>query len=65
MSIETQAQFKIKTQSPFEAKARIEHLMVLSRLDSQTLSKLAELSQSQKAVSQINDNFKMIKNFLG
>ena len=65
MAIETQIQFIIKTENPFQAKAKMEYLKALSRLDNETLNKLAELSKSNTAINQLKSNFPMIKSFLG
>jgi hypothetical protein len=65
MAIETQIQLTIKTENPFQAKAKMEHLKALSKLDNEALNKLAELSKSNKAVEQLKSNFGMIQSFLG
>jgi hypothetical protein len=65
MAIETVIQLTLKSGSPFEAKAKMEHLKAISRLDCEALNKLAELSKSNKAVDQLKSNFGMIQSFLG
>lgn len=59
------AQIEITTNTPFELKPKIEALTALAKLDLDVLQKLSELSKSPKAISQLKNNFGMIKGFLG
>ena len=54
----------IKAGNPFETKATTTALKDLAKLDSDVLSKLAELSKNKNAIEQIKTNFPMIKGFL-
>ena len=65
MGVETEIQIKIKTANPFEAKAKMEHLNFLSKLDTDILEKLVKLGKNNKAIQQLKDNFLMIERFLG
>jgi hypothetical protein len=65
MAIETQIQFTIKTDNPFQVKAKLEHLKVLAKLDNEALQKIVELSKSNQAIAQLKNNFSMIQSFLG
>jgi hypothetical protein len=56
---------EITTKTPFELKPKTEALTDLSKLDLEVLQKLSELSKSPKAISQLKNNFGMIKGFLG
>jgi hypothetical protein len=51
--------------TPFELKPKTEALTALAKLDLDVLQKLSELSKSPKAISQLKNNFGMIKGFLG
>jgi hypothetical protein len=61
--IEIKVETKINT--PFELKPKTEALKALANLDLDVLQKLAELSKSPNAISQLKNNFGMIKGFLG
>lgn len=63
-SIKTSVTIEIKTVNPFEIKAKTKALTELSLLDNEALGKLAELSKSPKAITQLKTNFPMIKGFL-
>ncbi|MCV9929053.1 hypothetical protein OIU83_15415 [Flavobacterium sp. LS1R49] len=63
-SINTIVTIEIKATNPFELKATTTALHQLARLDSEVLVKLAELSKSPKAITQLKTNFPMIKGFL-
>jgi DNA-directed RNA polymerase subunit F len=65
MAVITQIQLTIKTENPFQAKAKMEYLKKLAELDTETLQKLAELSKSYNAVTQLKNNFPLIQAFLG
>lgn len=54
-----------KINTPFELKPKTEALKALANLDLDVLQKLAELSKSPNAISQLKNNFGMIKGFLG
>lgn len=64
MAVETHIQLTIKTDNPFEARAKMEHLKELSKLNTDSLSKLAELAKNAKAITQLNNSFGFIKSFL-
>jgi hypothetical protein len=63
-SIETLVTLNIKANNPFEVKAKTKALTALAELDNEALNKLAELSKSPKAITQLKTNFPMIKGFL-
>lgn len=63
-SIETPITLNIKANNPFEVKAKTKALAELAELDNEALNKLAELSKSPKAITQLKTNFPMIKGFL-
>lgn len=65
MGVETEIQIKIKTTSPFEARAKMEHLKFLSTLDTDILDKLVKLGKNNNAIQQLKSNFDMIQSFLG
>lgn len=65
MGVETEIQIKIKTENPFEARAKMEHLKTLANLDTDVLEKLAKLGKNNKAIQQLKNNFSMIESFLG
>jgi hypothetical protein len=58
-------EIEITTNTPFELKPKTESLKSLAKLDLDVLQKLSELSKSPKAISQLKNNFGMIKGFLG
>lgn len=62
--IKTSVTIEIKTINPFEIKAKTNALAQLAQLDTDVLSKLAELSKSPQAITQLKTNFPMIKGFL-
>lgn len=64
MAIETTIQITLKSNSPFETKDKTTALISLSKLSPNVLKKMAELSKSSKAISQIENNFEMIKSFI-
>ncbi|MFE3847149.1 hypothetical protein ACFX5D_04100 [Flavobacterium sp. LB3P45] len=64
MGIKTKIELEITTNNPFELKPKMEALIELSKLDNEVLLKLAELSRSPKAITQLKTNFPMIKGFL-
>jgi hypothetical protein len=64
MAVITQIQLTIKTENPFQAKAKMDYLKQLAELDTETLQKLAELSKSYNAVTQLKNNFPLIQSFL-
>ena len=57
-------QITVTGSNPFEAKAKASALSQLSKLDSDVLTKLVELSKSPMAITQIKTNFPIIKGFL-
>jgi hypothetical protein len=63
-SIETTVTLEIKANNPFEVKTKTKALTALAELDNEALNKLAELSKSPKAITQLKTNFPMIKGFL-
>lgn len=63
-SIKTKIEIDIITSTPFELKPKTDALVQLSTLDLDVLLKLAELSKSQNAITQLKTNFPMIKGFL-
>ncbi|KFF17367.1 hypothetical protein [Flavobacterium hydatis] len=63
-SIKNSVTIDIKTINPFEIKAKTRALTELGQLDTDVLDKLAELSKSPKAITQLKTNFPMIKGFL-
>ncbi|KIA99237.1 hypothetical protein OA93_06310 [Flavobacterium sp. KMS] len=63
-SINTSVAIEIKATNPFEVKATTTALKQLAQLDNEVLVKLAELSKSPKAITQLKTNFPMIKGFL-
>jgi hypothetical protein len=65
MAIETLIKFTIKTDNPFQVKAKLEHLKILAKLDNEALQKIVELSKSNQAIAQLKNNFSMIQSFLG
>lgn len=62
--INTKIELVINTNTPFELKPKTDALIELSKLDNDVLLKLAELSRSPKAITQLKTNFPMIKGFL-
>jgi hypothetical protein len=58
-------EIEITINTPFETKPKTEALAALAKLDLDVLQKLSELSKSPKAISQLKNNFGMIKGFLG
>lgn len=62
--INTKIELEITTNTPFELKPKTDALIQLSKLDNDVLLKLAELSRSPKAITQLKTNFSMIKGFL-
>jgi hypothetical protein len=58
-------EIEITTNTPFELKPKTEALKDLAKLDLDVLQKLSELSKRPKAISQLKNNFGMIKGFLG
>lgn len=65
MGIVTEVQIKITTVNPFEAKAKMQHLKDIAKLDTDVLGKLVQLGKNPKAINQIKNNFDMIESFLG
>jgi hypothetical protein len=65
MGVDTEIQLKIKTSNPFEARAKMQYLKDLSKIDTDVLEKLSKLSKNPKAIKQIKENFAMIESFLG
>ncbi|WP_374173892.1 hypothetical protein [Flavobacterium tructae] len=63
-SIKTTIEIDLKAINPFEIKAKTKALNELAQLDNDVLVKLAELSKSPKAITQLKANFPMIKGFL-
>ena len=63
-SIKNSVQITITGSNPFETKSKATALNKLSKLDTDALSKLVELSQSPKAIESLKTNFAMIKGFL-
>lgn len=64
MAVETQIQLTIKTDNPFQAKAKMEYLKELAQLDNDSLQKLAELAKNGKAIAQLKSSFGLIQSFL-
>ena len=62
--IKTKIKLEITTGNPFELKPKTDALIELSKLDNDVLLKLAELSRSPKAITQLKNNFSIIKGFL-
>jgi hypothetical protein len=62
--INTKIELEITTNTPFEVTPKKNALIDLSKLDNDLLLKLAELSRSPKAITQLKTNFSMIKGFL-
>jgi hypothetical protein len=58
-------EIEITSKTPFELKPKTEALKDLAKLDLDVLQKLSELSKRPKAISQLKNNFGMIKGFLG
>jgi hypothetical protein len=58
-------EIEITINTPFEIKPKTDALTALAKLDLDVLQKLSELSKSPKAISQLKNNFGMIKGFLG
>jgi hypothetical protein len=58
-------EIEITSNTPFEMKPKTDALTALAKLDLDVLQKLSELSKSPKAISQLKNNFGMIKGFLG
>jgi len=59
-----QLQVEIKAGDPFEFKAKKEALEKISKLDGTTLTNLANLTSSEKAIKKFNDNQGFIKTFI-
>ncbi|CAM3968511.1 hypothetical protein FLCU109888_11530 [Flavobacterium cucumis] len=55
---------KVKSNDPFEFKAKKEALEKIAKLDSTTLKNLSELASSEKAIAKFNSNIGMIKTFM-
>jgi hypothetical protein len=62
--IKNTTQITITGSNPFETKSKASALSQLSKLDTDVLTKLVELSKSPMAITQIKTNFPMIKGFL-
>lgn len=65
MAIKTNIQLEIISNSPFEAKAKMEALKTLSSQDADILEKVAKLSKNPKAIAKLKSNFGMLEAFLG
>lgn len=65
MGVETEIQIKIKTASPFEARAKMEHLKQMATIETEVLEKLAKLFKKPNAAEQFKNNYPMIEEFLG
>lgn len=63
-SVIQKIEIEIKTATVFELKPKTTALIELSKLDTDILQKLAELSRSKNAIVQMKTNFPMIKGFL-
>lgn len=63
-SIKNSTQITVTGSNPFETKSRATALSQLSKLDTDVLTKLVELSKSSVAITQLKTNFPMIKGFL-
>ncbi|WP_158728633.1 hypothetical protein [Flavobacterium sp. I-STPA6A] len=64
MAIISTIEVEIAINTPFEIKPKTEALKALAKLDLDVLQKLSELSKSPNAISQLKNNFGMIKGFL-
>ena len=62
--IKKTTQITVTGSNPFETKSKASALSQLSKLDTDVLTKLVELSKSPMAITQIKTNFQMIKGFL-
>ena len=65
MGVKTEIQIEIKISNPFEARAKMQYLKDLSKIDTDVLEKLSKLSKNNNAIKQIKENFAMIESFLG
>lgn len=63
-SIKQKIEIEISATTVFELKPKTTALIELSKLDTDILQKLAELSRSKNAIVQMKTNFPMIKGFL-
>lgn len=55
---------KIEASNPVDLKVKEEAIGVIANLDADTLSKLKQLAQSDKAIDKLKSNWFMIKNLV-
>lgn len=54
----------VEASNPLDLKTKEEAVKVLAKLDADTLSKLKQLAQSEKAIDKLKSNWFMIKNLV-
>lgn len=58
-------EIEIVSEDAFDFNIKKEALINIAKLDSDTLSKLSELSRNENAIKKLKSNWFLLKNFVG